>query len=301
MSEGFHHISYRRHKDSFKFEIAPPVSHFEKWFLKDNADFWRHRRKHEFIEPLISSSTPNKWLCVGDGRYGTSAMYLKWKGQQAMASDIADELLTLSHEAGYIDEFDIQNAEQLTYQDESFDFVLCKESFHHFPRPLIALYEMLRVSKGAVVLIEPRDSKNGTLSMRMIRSGKNLLKKMLGRTIHHPEKYSYEPVGNFIYTLSEREVEKVALGMNLPAVAFCRFDDVYLPGVESIPASMEHPMFRKMQRELKRLSLLNLLGLHPRNYLISILFKRVPEKEVLDGLRKNGFRITFLPRNPVVE
>lgn len=40
-------------------------------------------------------------------------------------------------------------------QDDAFDYVLCKDSYHHMPRPMIALYQMLRVARRAVVLIEP--------------------------------------------------------------------------------------------------------------------------------------------------
>jgi SAM-dependent methyltransferase len=48
--------------------------------------------------------------------------------------------------------FQKENAEQLSFEDESFDFVLCKEAYHHFPRPMIALYEMIRRRCRLIVL-----------------------------------------------------------------------------------------------------------------------------------------------------
>lgn len=52
----------------------------------------------------------------------------------------------------------VENAEKLSSPNETLDFVLCKESYHHFTRPMLALYEMLRVATKAVVLIEPNES-----------------------------------------------------------------------------------------------------------------------------------------------
>ena len=72
-------------------------------------------------------------------------------------SDISDKLLRIGNNKGFINEFSAQNAESLKFLDNSFDYVLCKEAFHHFPRPFIALHEMFRVSQKGVVLIEPRD------------------------------------------------------------------------------------------------------------------------------------------------
>ncbi|MHC1747688.1 MAG: class I SAM-dependent methyltransferase [Cellulosilyticaceae bacterium] len=39
------------------------------------------------------------------------------------------------------------DAEQLPYKDNSFDVVMCTESFHHYPQPLGALQEIYRVLK----------------------------------------------------------------------------------------------------------------------------------------------------------
>ena len=48
-----------------------------------------------------------------------------------------------------------QNIEKLSPASKSYDFVFCKEALHHLPRPILGLYEMLRVCKHAVIIIEP--------------------------------------------------------------------------------------------------------------------------------------------------
>lgn len=74
-------------------------------------------------------------------------------------------------EIGYIYNYSKENLESLSFNNESFDFVLCKESFHHLPRPYIGLYEMLRVSKIGVVLLEPYDREiNASLMMKFLNT-----------------------------------------------------------------------------------------------------------------------------------
>ncbi|MCX7986598.1 MAG: class I SAM-dependent methyltransferase, partial [Bacteroidales bacterium] len=55
------------------------------------------------------------------------------------------------------DKYRKENAEQLSVPDNSYDYVSCREALHHFPRPYLALYEMLRVSKKGIIIIEPID------------------------------------------------------------------------------------------------------------------------------------------------
>jgi len=40
-------------------------------------------------------------------------------------------------------------------ESKSFDLVLCKEALHHLARPVLGLYEMLRVCRQRAVAIEP--------------------------------------------------------------------------------------------------------------------------------------------------
>jgi SAM-dependent methyltransferase len=53
--------------------------------------------------------------------------------------------------------FELANAERLPFASGRFDLVFCKESLHHLARPVLGLYEMLRVCRRAVVFVEPWD------------------------------------------------------------------------------------------------------------------------------------------------
>ncbi len=96
-------------------------------------------------------NTSDSWLTVGDG-IRTDANWLRGKGVDVMASDISIDLLAETKNKGHIDKFQQKNAEKLSFHDDSYDYILCKEAYHHFPRPYIAVYEMLRVSKRAIIM-----------------------------------------------------------------------------------------------------------------------------------------------------
>lgn len=53
--------------------------------------------------------------------------------------------------------YELANVEALPWPAQHFDLVLCKESLHHTARPVQGLYELLRVCRRAVLLIEPWD------------------------------------------------------------------------------------------------------------------------------------------------
>lgn len=64
--------------------------------------------------------------------------------------------------------YERQNAECLNIPSRSFDVVFCKEGLHHLARPVLGLYEMLRICRQAAVFIEGFD---GWLNRRLESAG----------------------------------------------------------------------------------------------------------------------------------
>lgn len=68
----------------------------------------------------------------------------------------------LDHHAGVKDydpyRWELQDAEALTYDDSSFDWVVVHAGLHHCASPHHALCEMLRVARKGVLVFEARDS-----------------------------------------------------------------------------------------------------------------------------------------------
>ncbi len=105
------------------------------------------------LRPVLEVS--HQWLTIGDGNMGSEASWLYQQGVEAHATDLAADLLEVACSQKLITSWSEENAESLTFADESFDFVLIKEALHHFPRPWLALYEAFRVCRRGVVFLEP--------------------------------------------------------------------------------------------------------------------------------------------------
>ena len=60
-----------------------------------------------------------------------------------------------------------------------------------------------------------------------------LLKKISHKNVNISD-YNFEEVGNFIYTVNLREIEKFMLGMHYRNIAYLRMNDFYFKGVEEV-------------------------------------------------------------------
>jgi len=94
----------------------------------------------------------------------------------------------------------------LSFKDGSFDYVFIAASLHHLNEPVGGLYELLRVAKSGVIVIEPNDS---------------WLARLFGKLgLAH----EYEiPHSNYVYRFSKREVEKISNALFLKHKVKCLF------------------------------------------------------------------------------
>lgn len=149
-----------------------------------------------------------------------------------------------------------------------------------------------------MVLVEPADWLPSPVPRRILQWVKNHLKKLLKREIPHPDTGNFEPIGNYVYNVSEREIQKIAMGLNLPAVAFKRFHDVYIEGVEFEKANEQSKLLRKTRGSIARNDLLARLGLSSQNHIAAVIFKTLPESGVRQRLKDAGYQVIDLPKNP---
>lgn len=293
----FHEVSYRYHQDHWKAitEDKNWREVIDSWFNTASADYWRHRRMYEAAEHLTRSKD-ERWLTIGDGQYGLDSVRLRERGvASVLPTDIADATLRDAKARGIIDNYQVENAERLSFADRSFDYVFCKEAFHHFPRPFLALYEMLRVARKGVVLVEPQDQM-GSLLRQAIYGLRNLTRRQ-----RHFDQHRYEDSGNYIYSISQREIEKACLGVNFPCVAFKGLTDLYVKGGEFEPAAFSSRKFLLMRSVIFAHGLLAKLGLARHNVLMCCILKEDPSAEVRQRFGENGWRLIDLPRNPYAE
>ncbi len=250
---------------------------------------------YALVDPLIKLFGDSSWATVGDGRYGTDAMYLASKGIKVTATDIDDRLLKLAHEKGLIDAYQKQNAEKLSFDDKAFDFIYCKEAYHHFPRPTIALYEMLRVAKRGCVLLEPIDREIASWVQQLFLSTKNFIKRALKKPVSRD---FFEEEGNYLFSVSKREFEKIALGLGHRFIIFKGINDIYLEGMEDTKLDTRSRLYKKMLRKKRVYDALSRLGLIPYNLLFTAFIKEHLNDETICSLRSEGYEVIELPKNP---
>jgi len=299
----FETISYEAHEnwyDKYYPNEQSRKNFVEKWIAQKQSptiNFFLHQRLFQLALPLIEAQ--DTWLTIGDG-YGFDANFLVDDGCKVVASDISDTFLELSKKVGLIESYSIENAEKLSFGDNSFDYVFCKEAFHHFPRPYQAVYEMLRVARKGIILIEPHDPISRMpllLALRNVLDNfqTNLLEKIW------KNRYSFEEVGNYVFKLSERECEKIAMGLHLPAVAFKGIqNNYYQPNTANEPANNSSKTFKKLCRKIAFHTLLARLGLMPYQVLGAIIFKEMPSSQTLAKLKKAQYRTYIFPKNPYI-
>lgn len=257
----------------------------------DSIDNWRHTRMLDHTRSIWQKFPESTWITVGDGRFGSDAAYLYAHGVNVVATSLTDERLKYAHEQGYFPAFRAENAEHISLQDGAVDFVLCKEAYHHFPRPPIALYEMLRVARIGVVIIEPLDNPK-------LLDG---LKKMLKRIIRGDREMQFEPSGNFLYRLNIRELKKLMIAMGGEHLAIKGFNDFFharLGGHDAHGLNVGSVFTRLgivVQDVLSRIGLLG-YGLG-----CVVVFKPGMGGNTLEPLRESGFECVDLPKNPYME
>lgn len=294
------YFKYDRSKESWQKAAAnTPKSKPDDFYLKQNTyDNWRHYRMRAPLKAIISADPEASWLTVGDGLYGGEAHFLISAGAKHVhCSDISDALLKIGHEHGAISSFSAENAENISFADNSFDYVYCKEAFHHFPRPFIALYEMFRVARKGVILTEPRDT---TIDTAPIQELRNVLKALVGRK--PSKKHGFESVGNYAYALSEREVEKFLLGMHYTHAAFIGCNDLYESGIGNIHMQSEavgdKKKIARAKQAIKYKDLICRIGVRRSTILTAAMFKSEPAQRTKNSLTDAGWTVKDLPKNP---
>jgi ubiquinone/menaquinone biosynthesis C-methylase UbiE len=295
--DNYHQLNYQDNLKHYRDFAAGGKSEAmaRTWLETGTVDAWRHHRMYRALDPLLETEQ-GTWLTIGDGRYGKDSKYISDRGGDATATDLDDSLLKEARDLGFITKFSRENAESLSFQDASFDYILCKESYHHFPRPALALYEMLRVASNGVVLIEPNDQYIGYSFIRNIFF--KVFNRLLSLVNKEIPKHAFEPFGNYIYSISQRELEKVAMGMNYSQLAFKGLNDFYEHGVEFEEATEKSKSFRRIKARIFILDLLARLRIIDHVILVAIIFKRPQSTVLLERLKQDGYAVVELPVNP---
>ncbi|MDS0526116.1 class I SAM-dependent methyltransferase [Clostridium sp. SHJSY1] len=115
-------------------------------------------RLYDALLGKVKYFNPQKLLDVGCGT-GTILSRLAEDNDISLAGiDLTEEMLNVARERlGDRAELRIGDSERLPWGNNSFDIIICSNSFHHYPEPMKVLSEMLRVlnPKGHLIIGDP--------------------------------------------------------------------------------------------------------------------------------------------------
>ena len=130
---------------------------FDSWaetYDKSLITYWnRHIQRKVFKE--ISDNSSILDLACGTGHF--LLMSSELKNVTLCGVDGSKEMIKQA-KAKLGDEFDLRHAfaENTTFEDDKFDYVVCTTAFHHFPDPVASIQEMKRISKnkGRIIIAD---------------------------------------------------------------------------------------------------------------------------------------------------
>ena len=144
----------KKHRQTVQKQFTKTADAFSKFALRDTPEVLAE--KVEFAKPQSTDLA----LDVGCGP-GAFVLALAPRVRFARGIDLTEEMIRqarafqLERQVANV-AFDGGDAEQLPYPNATFDLVSCQMSFHHMPKPELALKEMIRVAKpeGRLLVID---------------------------------------------------------------------------------------------------------------------------------------------------
>ena len=136
-----------------------------KYFDKQSIDYFRTfdgKYCNQMYEEVMKRIQMHSFRSILDLGCGTGALLSRvvnqCQGVQACGLDLSEKMLEqavalLTGKAQLV----AGDSDNLPWENESFDLVVCNASFHHFPEPLKVLEEIRRVLKanGRVLIADP--------------------------------------------------------------------------------------------------------------------------------------------------
>jgi SAM-dependent methyltransferase len=172
--------------------------------------------RFEFVESVIRQLLDDNVLnrtdaivavCAGD----EEKKFFSSLGFTNVTISNLDERVTGNEFAPF--KWSFQDAQNLSFTKEQFDFAFVSDGLHHCASPHRALLEMYRVARKGIVMFEGRDS----LLMRLANRIKLAPEYELEAVVANDYRFggiNNTQIPNYIYRWTERELEKTIIACN---------------------------------------------------------------------------------------
>jgi ubiquinone/menaquinone biosynthesis C-methylase UbiE len=140
-------------------------------------------------------------VCGGDAE---CVLFVEMEFPNVVISNLDERML--SDQFAPLD-WSFQDAQDLTYEDASFDFVFVSDGLHHCASPHRALLEMYRVARKGIIVFESRDSLLMHTANRLGLSPEYELEAVINNDFCYGGVDNTQ-IPNFIYRWTEQDFEK---------------------------------------------------------------------------------------------
>lgn len=127
--------------------------------IYDSTYYGNHAKKlYSSVVEKANNFNCKRVLDVGCGTGTVLSMLYKNENISLAGVDLSDEMLNIARQKlSETVELKIGDSEQLPWENNKFDTILCIDSFHHYPEPEKVLGEMARVlePKGHLIIGDP--------------------------------------------------------------------------------------------------------------------------------------------------
>lgn len=145
-------------------------------------------------------------VCCGSGM---ATEYYAKKGARVIGTDISFAAVRRAKKRGekynFKSEYVVADAENLPFQNDSFDFACVHDGFHHLEKPQSGVRELSRLAEKGFFLMEP---------------AKAFLTKI---STYLGVSTDYEDAGNFVYRFNKKELKKWAESLGYKRIMAVRY------------------------------------------------------------------------------
>ncbi len=255
--ESAYHSAWKRYQDGKQPESFAVKAEHHHIYKQPTIQEWRSDRLHEPLLTCFKNARNLPCLVIGDDT---------WFREHDFQKLIRTPPEITKRKHGY--------PETIAMADNSVDYVYTDQTISQLKHPFIALHEMIRVARRAIIVVTRQDP----YIDQPIVSGSHIA--------------YYDDGGNYVFMISNREMAKFALSLHLPAFAFKGIFD-FGELTENLPENMQGINGYKQ----KTLALEKLCERNEQkyNYLMAVLFKSLPASEELQSF-DTQWTVTVNPR-----